>query len=293
MALSLWGTSIRINPFFLAVCLVYFAAGVIDRAAIAFATVLLHEMGHVFAARRLGIRAESVELFPFGGVVRLKETAVLSPLQEIKMSLAGPLTSIGLFCLGLGLMKCGYLTGSRGQFFLTVNLTLAVFNLLPGLPLDGGRMLRAWLSCRKDLRTATVFPAKIGQLLGVIITSLGVAGIVFRWWGLDVAALGLFVLYAATGEKLRAPYLFIHSLAGKERALMQRQVCRGALLVATEDAPLLEIVRCFKPGSYCLVAVVNEKGERKGIYSEAEVIAAFTSSGSDAKARVLAEETLG
>ncbi|MEW6447705.1 MAG: M50 family metallopeptidase [Bacillota bacterium] len=280
----------RVHPLFLALLLLYFAAGVLDRAAVAFGSVLLHEIGHVVAARRTGVIVTRIELFPFGGVARMGGTGALSPTQEITVALAGPVTSLSFFCIGLGLMHLGYLTAGIGQFFLTVNLMLAVFNLLPGLPLDGGRILRAWLSGRHGLGVGTLVAARTGQLIGLVTIVLGILGPVLGRWGLDAAALGFFIFYAATREKRYIPYLFVQQLAAKEQELTRQRVLPGAVLVATKEARLLEVARFFHPGRFHFVAVMNEESGKQRLLSEKQVVEALTTLPSGASIGSLIDE---
>ncbi|MEW6182876.1 MAG: M50 family metallopeptidase [Bacillota bacterium] len=291
MGLSLRGMTIRVNPLFLAAFLLYYAAGVLDRAVIAFGSVLLHEMGHVLAASGFGVRVKSVELFPFGGVARFEGTGILRPAKEIGIALGGPLTSVALFCVGQGLVQYGCLGGARAQFFLAVNLMIAAFNLLPGLPLDGGRIMRALLTTRKGSGPATSITAITGQIIGFLLTVLGIGGFVAHLWGLEAAAAGLFILYAATSEKRQAAYLFAHNLVLKERELSERLVLPGELLVAVEEALLIEVSRLFNPGRFYFIAVTDKNGNGVGLLSETEVIAALTSLGSGTQIGLLLKES--
>ncbi|HIE12520.1 MAG TPA: peptidase M50 [Desulfotomaculum sp.] len=272
----------RVHPLFLALLMLCFAAGVFDRAVAAFGAVLLHELGHVAAAHSVGAKVSRIELFPFGGVARLEGMGTLSPLQEITVALAGPLTSLALFCVGLGFMHFGYLTSGTGQFFLTANLMLAVFNLLPGLPLDGGRILRAWLAGKQGWGAGTLAAATAGQFIGLATIALGVLGPVLGRWGLDAAALGFFIFYAATREKRYIPYLFVQHLAAKEQELLSRQVLPGSVLVATKNARLLQVARLFHPGRFHLIAVINAGSGEYRLLSEREVVEALTTSSAGA-----------
>ncbi|MEW6573695.1 MAG: M50 family metallopeptidase [Bacillota bacterium] len=283
----------RVHPLFLVLLVIYFAAGILDRAAAAFGAVLLHELGHVLAARRAGVRATRIELFPFGGVARLEGAGALSPGQEIAVALAGPLTSLAFFCVGLGSMHLGYLTGGTGQFFLTANLMLALFNLLPGLPLDGGRILRAWLSGKHGLGGGTLIAARAGQFIGLVTIILGVLGPVLGRWGLDAAAIGFFIFYAATREKRYIPYLFAQQLAAKEQELLKQQVLPGAVLVATKKARLLEVARLFHPGRFHFVAVISAGGVKPRLLSEKEVVEALTASSAGTSIGTLIDKTEG
>jgi len=147
---SLLGNGIiRIHPLFIMLLVFYLGCGLGKRAALIFSLVLLHEFGHLVAARFFQVPVKVVELLPFGGVVRLSGAERLPPKQEIIIALAGPLTSLALFFLGIGLERAGYLNPGVESCWGRFNLLLAGFNLLPGLPLDGGRVLRALLSLRR------------------------------------------------------------------------------------------------------------------------------------------------
>jgi stage IV sporulation protein FB len=262
----------------------------LDRAVIAFSAVAAHEAAHVFAARYLGIKAAAVELFPFGGVARFEETGVFSTVKEIKIALAGPIVSAALFCFGWMMFHSGCLSGPGGRFFLTVNLALTAFNLLPGLPLDGGRILRACLYGRKGLVGATFYAAGLGQMFGLLIVVLGAVGFLYRQAGLDISVLGLFIFCAATREKLKAPYLLARQLAGRKRSLPEHRILNGALLAVLDNVPLIEVARRFVPGNFYLVVVIDGKGDRKGIFTEIEVTEALTKRGSGLTAGMLSRE---
>ncbi len=133
-----------------------------------FLCVLLHEFGHSLVAQRLGIGIHSITLLPIGGVSNL-ESLPEKPADEVKISVAGPLVSVvlALFFFGVGVLLgavprvpadpfTGF--GSVGQFFFYLaflNIILAVFNLLPAFPLDGGRILRGLLATRLGAVRAT------------------------------------------------------------------------------------------------------------------------------------------
>lgn len=170
-----------------------------------FASVVLHELGHAWVGRRLGIHVRDITLFVFGGVAAM-EGEPPRPKAELLMALAGPATSVLLGLLALGLVAAGRLVGASPvelgvvEYLGWVNLALAAFNLLPAFPLDGGRVARAALWARHgDLRRATKTMSKLGQGLGTGLLAAGVATIVFSsvvagiWWVL----LGLFLRAAA------------------------------------------------------------------------------------------------
>ncbi len=152
----------------------YWIMGVTS-ALLLFASVLVHEFGHALTARRFGIRTRVIVLFLFGGVAQIAEEPP-TPRAEFLVALAGPLTSLALSAI-LYLISPAFGTrplGSVVQYLAYVNVMLAVFNLVPGFPLDGGRVLRAalWRSSG-SLERATRTAARTGQVIAMLFIGAG------------------------------------------------------------------------------------------------------------------------
>jgi stage IV sporulation protein FB len=211
---SVGGTAVRIHiTFFL---LLVFVAAVGWRAggaplavdqvifiALLFACVVLHEFGHVFAARLYGIRTSDITLLPIGGVASL-ERMPEKPAQEIVVALAGPAVNliiagalIGLLGAGLDLTQMAQLEEAKlslAQRIAVVNVGLCVFNLIPAFPMDGGRVLRALLAVRLGYTRATRVAATIGQALAFVFAVVGLLGSPM------LILIAVFIFLAASGE---------------------------------------------------------------------------------------------
>jgi len=171
-------------------------------ALLLFASVLAHELGHSLVALRQGIAVQSINLFFFGGLASLEKESK-TPADAFWVAIAGPLVSLALFAL-LSLVVSG--TGITGplatvlQLLASVNLILALFNLIPGLPLDGGNILKAavWKLTGNPYRGVT-FASRVGQLLGWIgiLSSLIPLLLFGRFFGLWNALIGWFLLQNA------------------------------------------------------------------------------------------------
>jgi Zn-dependent protease len=174
-----------------------------------YVSLLSHEMGHALVARRLGVRVEGITLWIFGGVARLKGDAA-TPGMEAKIAIAGPLVSLAIAILfgvatfaldatgGPPLIEggCAWLAAS--------NATLLVFNLVPAFPLDGGRLLRAWLwQRRKDRYRATSGAAWLGRMWAFVMIGIGLLDLFIEGAlsGLLFVLLGWFLMSAARSEE--------------------------------------------------------------------------------------------
>src|SRR5262252_8117979 len=151
--------------------------------ALFFASVLIHELSHAFVAKIEGIRIQDIQLHIFGGWARLIGEPP-TPMAELRIAVAGPVSSFLLavfFWLWLfaverlgGVSTAGQALGAAFLYLAAANFFLAVFNLLPGLPLDGGRALRAILwQRRKDILSATRTTMKLGVWLAYLLIAYG------------------------------------------------------------------------------------------------------------------------
>jgi Zn-dependent protease len=165
-----------------------------------FGSVLLHELGHALVARRYGVHVSGIELSFFGGAAKMVQMP-RSADHEIAIAAAGPAVSLMLAGVGLGLggllhvSALGWLLGTVGW----INLVLAGFNLIPALPMDGGRILRAVLTRRMDFVRATDIAVDVARVVAI---GFGVIGVALGWLQLLVLAPLLWIM--GTRERMLA-----------------------------------------------------------------------------------------
>lgn len=196
----------------------YGLAGVLTSTSF-LAAVLAHELGHAVMARREGLPVEGITLWLLGGVTRLGGEAP-TPAGELRITGIGPLISLvlGLLLLGLSwalhLAGWSQLTAAALSWLGAINVLLALFNVLPGAPLDGGRLLHAalWRHHGDRLR-ATKTAAHAGWALGLSLVALGFVGFAFTGvTALWLALVGWFLMTASRAEETQADLR--HSLEG-------------------------------------------------------------------------------
>ncbi|MCB5175387.1 MULTISPECIES: site-2 protease family protein [Microvirga] len=240
-----------------------------------FLCVLLHEFGHVFAARRYGVQTPDITLLPIGGVARL-ERIPEEPSQELIVALAGPAVNVVIAAILFAVLG-GFVPAdsmdvqnpgtSMVARLAMVNVFLVVFNLIPAFPMDGGRVLRAILASRLGYQRGTQIAASVGQ---VVAFGLGLLGLMGNPLLIFIA---IFVYLGAAGEA---------------HAVQMRQVSRGMLVA---DAMITKF-ESLRPGSsvedavQCLIhttqhdfPVVDGAGHLRGVLTRDDMIRALREQG--------------
>ncbi|GHO84442.1 site-2 protease family protein [Dictyobacter formicarum] len=175
-----------------------------------FLSVFLHELAHALVARARGLQVKSITLFIFGGVSNIEQEPP-APGIEFQMALVGPLTSLGLsglaWLLVLAIGHNGSPLSATFEYLAIANFLLGVFNLIPGFPLDGGRVLHSIIwKIRGNVRSATRVATGVGQFIAYFFIFMGL-WIFFRGFVLDglwIGFIGWFLLSGATAANARS-----------------------------------------------------------------------------------------
>jgi Zn-dependent protease len=184
-----------------------------------FGSVLLHELGHAVTAQKYGIRISSIDLHLLGGMALMTQPPKTAK-QEAVIAAAGPAVS---FSLGFVFLALSFLTGARLDFLAprlvdllaygaAINLAMGLFNLLPALPMDGGRIFRAVLSTKLGPMPATRIAAWVSRAFAAVFVVLGIAS---QAWSLVLLGIFLFLLVAnelriaRVQEHLRQQQMFV------------------------------------------------------------------------------------
>ncbi len=239
-----------------------------------YVSVLIHELSHSLVARGYGLPVRRILLYPLGGFSEI-EREPPTPGREFLVSAAGPALSLALAAAGFGLMHVvsAGIAGTLVRQLMWANLVVGIFNLLPGLPLDGGRMLRAviWkLTGRQS--TSTIAAAWAGRVIAVSLFVVPfVASAVNGYGGDMVTVLWLAVIAAfmwtGAGQAIKATRF-------RERlpALQARRLARKAVSVAA-DTPLAEAIRRAEENQARAVVIVDHEDKPIAIVNESAVMA--------------------
>jgi len=242
-------------------------------AALAFfASVLAHEMAHALTARRFGVGTESITLWALGGVARLDREPSSARAQGW-VAVAGPLTSLVLGVLALGAAFALDVVAGPEELVTVVawlgviNSLLALFNLLPGSPLDGGRVLAAARWGRHGDRYRAMEEAAVaGRILGWLVAGVGVWMMVAGYGGLFIAISGVFIALNATAERVGARVR--QHLVGVRVA----DLTRFGIAQASGDTTVEDMLwQRGRLGPIRVVAVTDQRGEVTGLVTEEQM----------------------
>jgi Zn-dependent protease len=243
-------------------------------AVLLYASVLVHEIGHSVVARLFGLPVRAITLHILGGVSEI-ESEPRTPGREFLVAVAGPLLSLLLGIAGyvtLVVVPLPDVAVLLLQALTLANLIVAVFNLLPGLPLDGGRIVRAavWKITGRQ-RTATVAAGWAGRVVAVAVLVLGAALSVTgggdRWLTVIWAAFVASFIWIGAGEAIR-----VARMRDRIPLLNARALARRAIQVP-QSTPLAEAVRRAQEAGAGAIVVVGHDDDPVGIVSETAVIA--------------------
>jgi len=285
------GTVVRIHITFLLFLAWIFAANYAAGGAatawnsllflvLLFLCVLLHEFGHIFTARAFGVTTPYVTLLPIGGVAQL-ERIPEEPWEEFLIAIAGPLVNVviaGALMLFSGAhLEAGAAIGvdnsqiSMVDRLAAVNLFLALFNLIPAFPMDGGRVLRALLATRLGYVRATEIAASIGQFVAF---ALGFIGLLYNPILIFIA---IFVYLAASSEA------HMVALRAVSRGVPVSHAMMTQYATLTPQAPIEEAVQTLLATSQGEFPVIDEAGRPVGLLDRAALIRAIKTLGPEAR----------
>ncbi len=254
-----------------------------------FVCVILHEFGHALTARRFGVGTRDITISPIGGIARL-DAMPEKPYQEFLVAIAGPLVNVAIALVlsgyytivngmeGGNLLRALYGFFARDTDFLpedgtlldyflfgmiALNGILAVFNMMPAFPMDGGRVLRALLSIRMGRPAATRIAARIGQVVAVGLAAYGI------WQGNWITVfIGVFVFMAAAHEN---QYVRLEAFLSDYRAA---DVVRTVFTRLQANAPVYTAVHAMQHGLERYFLVFDENYALVGAVSEGRIVQA-------------------
>lgn len=233
----------KISPFVIITLIICYFLGSLPMIIIGFLSVLIHELAHALAAKLCGYEILSIEILPIGAIARIDGLFEKSPASETIIAVSGPLMSLIISLVSYSLYA--FYPIEIINLFMKVNLSIALFNMLPAMPLDGGRILRSALAPHLGLKKATTFSCWCGIYIGASLMSLSIVLSIKGLINPTIIPFSLLLIFSSYKEMQRASIIFIAEITDKKESLMKSGALRVRQLAVPKDMTLLTLISRF------------------------------------------------
>lgn len=272
--IELFGIPLRFHPLFIVLMAISAVTGYFVELLTLFGIVLIHELGHAIAARHFRWKVLEVQFLPFGGVAKVDDRGGVSAAEELIVAACGPLMNALMIAASVSLKAAGLWEGEWVDYFVAANAWIGLFNLLPALPLDGGKMLHALLSYRVPYYLTMAAGAWLGIAFAFALAAF--ACFYGRGGGLDlnVLAVALFILASNWIALRELHYRFMRFLIvrGPRAEELARKGGLIRPIVVDGRFSAAGVVRMFVREKYHLIYVLDENGAVAAVLPEHRLI---------------------
>ena len=276
---QIYDCELVIDLGFAALVVVALLAGWVVEVVIVLGALLTHELAHLVVGRGFGLEFRRIHLLPYGGVAEIDNLYAADPPVVAVTALAGPVNNLLLFVASYGLMELGWLAPPAGQWMLRVNLFMALFNLIPALPLDGGRMVQALLRGRIGELAALRRLAGWGYVVaGGLVAGAAIAAA----FGIPLPTVPILAIFVATGarrEWTAATIGHLRPLWRRPEVFTRKGVLPAAALVAGGEVTVSRLLPHLAGQRYHLIWVLDRELRPRGRLSEVDIVRAALDGG--------------
>lgn len=248
-----------------------FAVGLVfnffEVLVIAYAITAVHETAHIMAAKMCNVKIDGVEILPFGITMRLAKDCITDTWDEIKIAAAGPLSNFLI-----AYFVHGFYNGMYKEYIIAASLAMGVFNLIPALPLDGGRIMRAFLVKNLGHIRAATATLRITGIFAVLIALSGLYALYITGFNFSFLLIGCFLTANLTEERKKANTIIMRDILFSRKKLSEKGVARADVLVTDLNEKAKKILEKLSYDRYYLVNIVNSRMEVVKTLTETEII---------------------
>lgn len=251
----------------------------LHRLLIAYGITAIHESAHIMVAQRLGIKIRKIEVLPFGITAGLCDEGIKRPEDEIKIALAGPLSNFMIAYLAYG-----FLDGWWSDYIVCTSLVIGIFNLIPALPLDGGRILKAILVRKFGCIRGYGVAMKVTAFCGVVTAAVGIWALYVTGFNFSFLIIGAFLIANITEETKALRMIVMKDILYSRRKLEDGNG-RGEILVVREDERAAGVLSEISYDKYYLICIVDGGAEILHIMTETAFVEGLAVFGIDVHMR--------
>jgi stage IV sporulation protein FB len=237
----------------------------------AFVAIAMHEISHILVSVAQGRKLYSLRIFIIGLNAVFCENHQENP-NYFLINIAGPLSNIliSLVCI---ILSTYYLPNSDNmRFFILINISLAIFNILPILPLDGGRILRDILASKVGLIKAHKYSKRVSKGLGLLIILIGIIQLHNNIYNFSLLFIGCYIFYCMRYEESEVYFMNIKNLVYKRSRFLKKGVYPGRELVVIKNMRLGDIVKDMDFDRFHIIYVLDDDMRLVKVFTEQEII---------------------
>jgi len=266
---------LHINLLILPLVLVAAVTHTLQSTAVAYVVVAVHEFAHFYAAKRCGVEVGGLVIMPFGVSLQLKERYIRDTAADMYICAAGPFGNVVMILIGAAARRYYPQYGEMVDFFILSNVSILLINIVPILPLDGGRLLRAYLAGGIGYVRAYRITRVISGVCIVAVAILGVAALWYTRFNVSLVLLSAFLVFNMSAEKQNNEFLVMQQVLHSPQKLKKEGMMPIKALAVMADTPPSQLLKNFSYNHFYIVNVYDENAAVIGTLSETQIIRAM------------------
>lgn len=281
--------SIRLDPIFILTLIVICLTGLLNEFVLAFASMFMHEMGHILTACIMRRKVYSIRILPVGFNAVIEEDPC-SRLKQLAVHFGGPFINMLLFTASQLLYSCWLHQSKNLHFFALINIYLFAFNLMPVLPLDGGKILIGLLAGRVGLLHADKYTRRTSRILLVLTFLAGVVQLYVSKHNFSIMLISIYIFFKLKSDRMEAALMNVKNIIYRRSRLLKNGVYQARELVVLKSISLSEIIKNMDYDRFHLVYVLDDDLRLKKVFTEQQIIDAIFKYNSDLSFQELIEK---
>ncbi len=275
------GKCLSVSIWLIPVTVFSFLGGYQNMFIVAYIAAILHELAHILCARLLNVKVSRIILYPFGVTARLSAGYIKNSEKEFLIAFAGPLLSIALFWLSLILKKQS--DSDLLGFFADVNLSIALINLIPALPLDGGRMLKAQLTTKYGIIRSYNAMISLSRVLIALIGMIAIYIFFASGFNFSLILISAFLFQNLGSEQLALSHIAIREILENKHKVENPRPINTKTLCVVESAFASSVFKHLSYDYFCIFHILDKNAHLVKILTETEIIKELSENGILAK----------
>lgn len=268
--------NIRINPLFFFVLLISVFLKIEEKFLFAFLTATLHETGHLLMIKGSKVELKYIKIEPFGISIKLKSQFISDPKEEIKIAIAGPLFNFAVSFICLILLR------DKTHFLIISNLCMGVFNLVPALPLDGGRILKAHLFKKTGYLKSYKLTLVVTRIISTLTVISGLFILYITKFNFSVCIIGFFLFFNLFSEKNHTYFFMLKEITSYKEKNKEIEKMPVTHIAVNKNFYIRKIFYDLSLWGYHIFSVV-ENGKILRTFTEGELMEGMIKYGSSAR----------